>query len=284
MKWQQNKNILLLTLIICTVPLLCLFFIYKVTSNVIIGIIATIFCCITFLVGSIILITAFTHLTNTMIDEYKKNKDLIMGTLAIVSISICIVLLLSFLSEIIYRDQPQNTLSDIVKIITSILPASLSLLGVHYSTSIQNKNRKEDLISLHKPYLLVEYYVCFNNCEPDLLNIRINNLTDNVCVPLYIFNFETKLDYFPINKQIYGEYTIRMNKITYYNIPYINPIKLYFKDALNNLYKTDLTLNFKIDAGNKKQIAYCSEPILISNNADDYIKSALNSKNSKELT
>ena len=85
----------------------------------------------------------------TLLQDYKKNGDIVSGFFAIVYVAIMLLILIFFLIQIV-NDQTKELIKMFKDIIISITPMSLSLLGIHYKNNFANTKRENVKIMVRK--------------------------------------------------------------------------------------------------------------------------------------
>lgn len=258
-KFFNKTNILILisiTLLILAAIMLC---ISKKINNIIFAIIGVILCIIGIIILSIVLFFALIDMSKTMLEDYRNKNSLIEGVL-------CIILIV-FSACILSGDMLiDNNFSGII---ISLIPAMLSLLGVHYSNMTQEKRHIENFKIANTPYPLIEY--CLEKTQDEhkgkSINVKIKNLADNILIPLYISN--QKLNYSPVTKDIDREFkNINIPNSNCENVLFI------YEDSLGNKYETKLDIKMTKDIQNKYITAKYDKPILLTDEKfKDYISS-----------
>lgn len=191
-----------------------------------------------------------TNMTNLLLTEYRKDKSLLSGALGIITITITLFLGITGISKIAPSEY-ESAINTLATTLLGFTPAFLSLIGIHYSNTMQNAYRREDLRNINKPYPII---VCkneaFSNGENPITHIRIDlqisNAANNICVPLYINH----------NSKHYNlSYSVISNNCPHYDYSdiifdtghEISETTLNFifgyKDALENIYENE----FKLD-------------------------------------
>lgn len=250
-KEKRLKRILCISLVLYVVLIASFFALYMSFQNsifVTLIIIAIFVGCIT---TSIFEFQLITIQAKTMWYEYSKNQSLVSGVGFIV-----IVFLMPFLFLLLVLKWVPSEWKDVINgIITSLitlLPALLSLLGIHYSLTMQEIAKRRDIQALNKPYPAIR-------CRQEIVSnseritaikadLEIENLANIILIPLYFQHNDIRfqLPYRPITIQK----PIEFNSLTLDTQKPIGTTLLEFdfiyKDAIENTYKS----SFSIDLNN----------------------------------
>ena len=146
----------------------------------------------------------------------------------------------------------------------SAIPTSISLLFTNYFERIHKKEKQEELLKSNMPYPLIEMSTKANllNSNKKTVSIKVNNLADNVLIPISIGNI--KLDYKPVTKSNFREF----KNLELPSFENNQEILFIYEDINNTRYKTKLHINNISDGKlfDDYKIIENEKPILIDKN------------------
>ncbi len=191
----------------------------------------------------------WSRFIETQIKQYREENNLASGIVAWLSFFLYLILvpgILLFVSGDATQDIIWNGYPTYLQIIIAIMPAVLGLLGVQYTITVQNKNRKEDIRLAKKPFLAMKYQVggvtLIKGHAPHafFLHFQLKNISENIAIPIGFGGDETnELSYwFPYSPISSGDIIKSIAEIDN-KTPFtsnICAIKFYYKDTLDNYY------------------------------------------------
>ena len=200
--------------------------------------------------ASIIEFLRMTNMTKMLFTEYRKDNHLFYGALGVIAIIITLFIALMAISKML-PDGYETVISTLSTALIGLTPALLSLMGIHYSNTIQAAYRRDDLRNVNKPFPIVtcKNLVYNENVKPITkikIDLKIDNAVDNVCIPLYIEHCKHKYS-FP-----YSVVTPNMGEKNFINIIFDTghelskmelDFKIGYKDALDNTYESEFILD-----------------------------------------
>lgn len=197
--------------------------------------------------------------------NYKTNQSLSSGVMLIITIFVLPAIYLAVMLKFV-PDDWKSVIQSILSCLIAAFPAFLSLLGIHYSNTIQQLSKRRETQNINKPYPLInmDNRIIFNE-EGEcvlILNMDIQNIADNILVPLSITYEEQicELSYSPINNKMHSLHPAKHIALgtnvtkTSFNMTFI------YKDSLENKYKSDFVVDINEHG---KVIANLSEGIQI---------------------
>lgn len=213
----------------------------------------------------ILLILTIKDMLKFFIKEYKNNNDLFSGILMVILIGLSAFSIIRGIGNILFNKQDTNNIYiTILKSILSAIPTSISLLFTNYFERIHKKEKQEELLKSNMPYPLIEMSTKANllNSNKKTVSIKVNNLADNVLIPISIGNI--KLDYKPVTKSNFREF----KNLELPSFENNQEILFIFEDINNTRYKTKLHINNISDGKlfDDYKIIENEKPILIDKN------------------
>ena len=188
----------------------------------------------------ILLILTIKDMLKFFIKEYKNNNDLFSGILMVILIGLSAFSIIRGIGNILFNKQDTNNIYiTILKSILSAIPTSISLLFTNYFERIHKKEKQEELLKSNMPYPLIEMSTKANllNSNKKTVSIKVNNLADNVLIPISIGNI--KLDYKPVTKSNFREF----KNLELPSFENNQEILFIYEDINNTRYKTKLHIN-----------------------------------------
>lgn len=197
--------------------------------------------------------------------NYKTNQSLSSGVMLIITIFVLPALYLAVMLKYV-PDDWKNAVQSVLSCLIAAFPAFLSLLGIHYSNTIQQLSKKKEIQNINKPYPLInmDNSIRFNEDGKCILvmNLDIQNIANNILIPLSITYKEQicELSYSPINNKMHSLHPLKRIVLgsnvtkTSFNMTFI------YKDSLENKYKSDFVVDINEHG---KVIANLSEGIQI---------------------
>ena len=213
----------------------------------------------------ILLILTIKDMLKFFIKEYKNNNDLFSGILMVILIGLSAFSIIRGIGNILFNKQDTNNIYiTILKSILSAIPTSISLLFTNYFERIHKKEKQEELLKSNMPYPLIEMSTKANllNSNKKTVSIKVNNLADNVLIPISIGNI--KLDYKPVTKSNFREF----KNLELPSFENNQEILFIYEDITNTRYKTKLHINNISDGKlfDDYKIIENEKPILIDKN------------------
>lgn len=213
----------------------------------------------------ILLILTIKDMLKFFIKEYKNNNDLFSGILMVILIGLSAFSIIRGIGNILFNKQDTNNIYiTILKSILSAIPTSISLLFTNYFERIHKKEKQEELLKSNMPYPLIEMSTKANllNSNKKTVSIKVNNLADNVLIPISIGNI--KLDYKPVTKSNFREF----KNLELPSFENNQEILFIYEDINNTRYKTKLHINNNSDGKlfDDYKIIENEKPILIDKN------------------
>ena len=213
----------------------------------------------------ILLILTIKDMLKFFIKEYKNNNDLFSGILMVILIGLSAFSIIRGIGNILFNKQNTNNIYiTILKSILSAIPTSISLLFTNYFERIHKKEKQEELLKSNMPYPLIEMSTKANllNSNKKTVSIKVNNLADNVLIPISIGNI--KLDYKPVTKSNFREF----KNLELPSFENNQEILFIYEDINNTRYKTKLHINNISDGKlfDDYKIIENEKPILIDKN------------------
>lgn len=213
----------------------------------------------------ILLILTIKDMLKFFIKEYKNNNDLFSGILMVILIGLSVFSIIRGIGNILFNKQDTNNIYiTILKSVLSAIPTSISLLFTHYFERIHKKEKQEELLKSNMPYPLIEMSTKANllNSNKKTVSIKVNNLADNVLIPISIGNI--KLDYKPVTKSNFREF----KNLELPSFENNQEILFIYEDINNTQYKTKLHINNISDGKlfDDYKIIENEKPILIDEN------------------
>lgn len=213
----------------------------------------------------ILLILTIKDMLKFFIKEYKNNNDLFSGILMVILIGLSPFSIIRGIGNILFNKQDTNNIYiTILKSILSAIPTSISLLFTNYFERIHKKEKQEELLKSNMPYPLIEMSTKANllNSNKKTVSIKVNNLADNVLIPISIGNI--KLDYKPVTKSNFREF----KNLELPSFENNQEILFIYEDINNTRYKTKLHINNISDGKlfDDYKIIENEKPILIDKN------------------
>ena len=213
----------------------------------------------------ILLILTIKDMLKFFIKEYKNNNDLFSGILMVILIGLSAFSIIRGIGNILFNKQDTNNIYiTILKSILSALTTSISLLFTNYFERIHKKEKQEELLKSNMPYPLIEMSTKANllNSNKKTVSIKVNNLADNVLIPISIGNI--KLDYKPVTKSNFREF----KNLELPSFENNQEILFIYEDINNTRYKTKLHINNISDGKlfDDYKIIENEKPILIDKN------------------
>lgn len=213
----------------------------------------------------ILLILTIKDMLKFFIKEYKNNNDLFSGILMVILIGLSAFSIIRGIGNILFNKQDTNNIYiTILKSTLSAIPTSISLLFTNYFERIHKKEKQEELLKSNMPYPLIEMSTKANllNSNKKTVSIKVNNLADNVLIPISIGNI--KLDYKPVTKSNFREF----KNLELPSFENNQEILFIYEDINNTRYKTKLHINNISDGKlfDDYKIIENEKPILIDKN------------------
>lgn len=213
----------------------------------------------------ILLILTIKDMLKFFIKEYKNNNDLFSGILMVILIGLSAFSIIRGIGNILFNKQDTNNIYiTILNSILSAIPTSISLLFTNYFERIHKKEKQEELLKSNMPYPLIEMSTKANllNSNKKTVSIKVNNLADNVLIPISIGNI--KLDYKPVTKSNFREF----KNLELPSFENNQEILFIYEDINNTRYKTKLHINNISDGKlfDDYKIIENEKPILIDKN------------------
>lgn len=184
--------------------------------------------------------------------EYSDKHSLKSGVLFLILL-IVIPLLILYIMSMSLNDEWKSIINSIITGLITLLPALISLLGIHYSNTMQQMNKSEELRNINKPYPSIEckheLIIKSNPVTSFYIDMTISNLADNILVPLYLKHndIKFKLPYKPITFVKPAEYKNLLIDTQHEFSELILEFSIVYKDALENLYES----KFEVDLNNR---------------------------------
>ena len=186
------------------------------------------------------------HIEDLM-NEYKKNDNILSGGLAILALFAMPFIISLVFSQMEGYAAMKEFFKGLSSLIIAAMPAFIGLLGVQYSVAIQERNRKEDIRLGAKPFFSVQCSKIETIADEDghhahKMNIIIvlKNISQNIGIPQKVVslddeNCEINFKYAPIPPtEEYCESVI-VSSIESYGTT--ARIAIYYADVYNNTYK-----------------------------------------------
>lgn len=184
--------------------------------------------------------------------EYSDRHSLKSGVLFLILLIVIPLPVLCVMSMSL-NDKWKSIINSIITGLITLLPALISLLGIHYSNIMQQINKSEELRNINKPYpsIKCEYKLIIKNnpVTSFYINMTISNLANNILVPLYLKHNDIKfeLPYKPITFLKPAEYKNLLIDTQHEFSELILNFSMVYKDSLENLYES----KFEIDLNNR---------------------------------
>lgn len=182
--------------------------------------------------------------------EYSDRHSLKSGVLFLVLL-IVIPLPILYIMSISLNEEWKSIINSIITGLITLLPALVSLLGIHYSNTMQQINKSEELRNINKPYPSIEckhkLVTTANPITAISIDMTISNLANNILVPLYLKheNIKYELPYKPITFVKPAEYKSLFIDTEHAFSELILDFSIVYKDALENLYESKLKIDLK---------------------------------------
>ena len=182
-----------------------------------------------------------------LMDEYNNKNNVLCGGLAILLAFAFPFLIILVFSQIAAGTLVKEIFDGIASLFIAAMPAFIALLGVQYTTAIQERNRKEDLRLGAKPFFSVRCFVSEmiadengHNIHKIKVNIRIKNISQNIGIPLKVVSLdddgcETDFKYFPLAPNEEYDNNFVISSIEPYKAK--ARIAIFYKDVYNTIYK-----------------------------------------------
>ena len=205
------------------------------------------------IVSSVFEFQLITLQAKSMWYEYSNNQSLISGIGFVVVVFLVPLALLLVLSKCAPSDW-KEIINSLITSLIALLPALLSLLGIHYSLTMQEIAKRKEVQSLNKPYItlkcLSELVVGHHPITAIKADFIIENLANNILIPLYIQYGDEKflLQYRPITLDKPGKYDSVIIDLKEQIENTLIEFSIIYKDSLGNVYKS----NFNIDLNNRE--------------------------------
>ena len=169
--------------------------------------------------------------------EYSDKHSLKSGVLFLVLL-IVIPLPILYIMSISLNEEWKSIINSIITGLITLLPALVSLLGIHYSNTMQQINKSEELRNINKPYPSIEckhkLVTTANPITAISIDMTISNLANNILVPLYLKheNIKYELPYKPITFVKPAEYKSLFIDTEHAFSELILDFSIVYKDAL----------------------------------------------------
>lgn len=242
-----------MTLILYGILIVLFFILYIIFQESIFTALIILVIIIGSIVSSIFEFQLITLQAKSMWYEYSNNQSLVSGIGFIVTVFLVPLALLLVLSKFAPSEW-KGIIDRLVASLIALLPALLSLLGIHYSLTMQEIAKRKEVQSLNKPYLAIKCsYELVDGHNPITAikaNFVIENLANNILIPLYIqYNDERfLLQYRPITFGKPSEYDSVVLDTHERIEKNVLEFSIVYKDSLENVYRT----RFNIDINNHK--------------------------------
>lgn len=184
--------------------------------------------------------------------EYSDGHSLKSGVLFLVLL-IVIPLPVLYVMSMSLNNEWKSIINTIITGLITLLPALISLLGIHYSNTMQQINKSEELKNMNKPYPSID-------CKYELIlekpltsfyiDMTISNLSNNILIPLYLKHkgLQFELPYKPATFVKSSEYKSILIDTQHEFNELILEFSIVYKDALENIYESE----FEIDLNNRE--------------------------------
>lgn len=249
-KDKKYGKLLKISILIMFILLIIAAIIYTKYQNDLLFVVGVLILFVESIFASAIEFLRITNMTKLLLTEYRKDKSLLSGALGIITITITLFFGIIGTSKIAPSEY-ESAINTLATTLLGFTPAFLSLIGIHYSNTMQNAYRREDLRNINKPYPIIACKnKAFSNGENPITHIKIDlqisNAANNICVPLYIKHN---------SKQYNLSYSVISNNCPHHNYSNIifdtgheiseTTLNFIFgcKDALENIYENE----FKLD-------------------------------------
>ena len=219
---------------------------------------------------------AFKHWSwfiSDLINAYKKQYDVFSGGFALVVLFLTLIFIVNGFNSVDVPETYVSLINTLPSFFIAAMSAMIGLLGVQYTTAIQERNRKEDLRRASKPYFVVEAYLV--DCIPDgnkhsfrkiKIGLQIHNISGNIGIPLAVQSldaddYNVTLDYHPLPHDGVLKECLKICSDT----PYRSAarIALCYKDAYDNNYKMHIEFDLHKDPNYSNTRVLCDEYVVI---------------------
>lgn len=180
--------------------------------------------------------------------EYSDKHSLKSGVLFLILL-IVIPLPILYAMSMSLNNEWKSMINSIITGLITLLPALISLLGIHYSNTMQQINKSEELRNINKPYPSIEckheLIIKNNPVTSFYIDMTISNLANNILVPLYLKHndIKFKLPYKPITFVKPAEYKNLLIDTQHEFSELILEFSIVYKDALENFYESKFEIN-----------------------------------------
>ncbi len=199
-------------------------------------------------------IMKYTWFVEDMMNEYRDNDNIFSGALGVVLLFAVPYVFLKSLAKFTDEGIVQELFNSISSIIPIVLPSFIALLGVNFSLTIQERNRRNDLRLAVKPFFSVKCYTATfdnnrtNSCNEAEIHISMKNISSNIGIPLKVSFWDddesmTEFRYDPIAAGNSLEKTIKLTtkKLLDANMS----LAIYYKDIYENTYKMKVSFQMQ---------------------------------------
>lgn len=251
-KQKRYSKVLKISLITSAILFIICVILYSIYKHNIFTVLAMIVVLIGASIASVYEFLIMTIEAKTMWIEYRNEHNLISGVFVIILIIITPLSALFVMSKT-FSDEWKNIFNTMITTLITLLPALISLLGIHYSNTMQQINKSEELKNINKPYPSIEckhkLVTGANPITAISIDMTISNLANNILVPLYLKhdNIKYELSYKPITFVKPAEYKSLLIDTEHAFSELILEFSIVYKDALENLYES----KFEIDLNNR---------------------------------
>lgn len=208
-------------------------------------------CIVTIIVGGILffsyVIADWQWQIKELMDEYNNKNNVLSGGLAMFLAFAFPLLIILVFSQIAAGTLAKEIFDGISALVMAAIPSFIALLGVQFTTAIQERNRKEELRLGAKPFFSVR--CCMSEPIPDenrhtihkiKVNIRMKNISQNIGIPLKVLSLddngcETDFKYLPIAPNEECDNNFVISSIEPYKAK--ARIAIFYKDVYNTIYK-----------------------------------------------
>jgi len=223
----------------------------------------------TFFIFSVV--AAILEFKRMMIDaklmwyNYRNNQSLSSGVLFIVTVIVVPAIYLAVILRYV-PEEWKSAVQSILSCLVAAFPAFLSLLGIHYSNTIQQMSKNKETKDLNKPYPYITNGSIVHVKEDNTLELnivwKVSNLANNILIPLCVIYDKKKYDfnYSPINGSTEGFVeAIGINlgckkENSKYSFCFL------YKDRLENKYKSEFELDLN---AHDRRVICLSEPVQV---------------------
>jgi len=219
-----------------------------------------------------------------LMNEYNNKNNVLSGGLAILLAFAFPFFIILVFSQIAAGTLAKEIFDGILTLFIAAIPAFIALLGVQFTTAIQERNRKEDLRLGAKPFFSVR--CCMSEPIPDenrhtihkiKVNIRMKNISQNIGIPLKVVSLdddgcETDFKYLPIAPNEECDNNFVISSIEPYKAK--ARIAIFYKDVYNTIYK--MHIEFLLHENSD-----LSDTCIICDEAEELLEHDINDSKSK---